>query len=55
MAASFAVVGHRGSGKNSFGEHASYGAMENSVRSFNEAARLGAEVVEFDVQVGGTR
>jgi hypothetical protein len=50
------VVGHRGCGKNkslSKGEaiDSRPSIRENTIASFNQAARNGADYVEFDVQV----
>lgn len=50
------VVGHRGSGKNKVlpegvAPEARHSIRENTITSFNLAARNGAQFVEFDVQV----
>ncbi|PKA59982.1 hypothetical protein AXF42_Ash009666 [Apostasia shenzhenica] len=47
---SFTVIGHRGRGMNSLSSAA---VRENSILSFNEAARFPITFVEFDVQVTG--
>lgn len=48
------VIGHRGSGMNilSSPDGRMMAIKENSLLSFNNAAKLGVEFVEFDVQVG---
>lgn len=45
------VIGHRGLGKNFGTGHRSLQLGENTVQSFITAANLGAEYVEFDVQL----
>jgi glycerophosphodiester phosphodiesterase len=49
----FAVIGHRGKGMNALSspDRRLQEVKENSVRSFNEAARFPVDYVEFDVQV----
>lgn len=49
----FVVVGHRGSGMNKVlsSDKRMQAIMENTITSFNEAARNGVRFVEFDVQV----
>ena len=49
----FAVIGHRGKGMNALAstDRRLQEVKENSVRSFNEAARFAVDYVEFDVQV----
>lgn len=49
----FAVIGHRGKGMNALAspDRRLQEVKENSVRSFNEAARFPVDYVEFDVQV----
>ncbi|CAN6472405.1 unnamed protein product [Victoria cruziana] len=49
----FMVIGHRGSGMNilSSPDGRMMAIKENSLLSFNNAAKLGVEFVEFDVQV----
>uniref|UniRef100_A0A0E0K0A8 glycerophosphodiester phosphodiesterase n=1 Tax=Oryza punctata TaxID=4537 RepID=A0A0E0K0A8_ORYPU len=49
----FAVIGHRGKGMNALASHdrRMQEVKENSLRSFNEAARFPVDYVEFDVQV----
>ncbi|KAH9328777.1 hypothetical protein KI387_000885, partial [Taxus chinensis] len=51
----FMVIGHRGSGMNkvSSPDKRMQAIMENTIMSFNEAARSGVRFVEFDVQVTG--
>lgn len=53
----FAVIGHRGKGMNALAspDRRLQEVKENSVRSFNEAARFPVDYVEFDVQVKITR
>jgi hypothetical protein len=48
-----AVIGHRGKGMNALSspDRRLQEVKENSVRSFNEAARFPVDYVEFDVQV----
>jgi glycerophosphoryl diester phosphodiesterase len=48
-----AVIGHRGKGMNALSspDRRLQEVKENSVRSFNEAARFAIDYVEFDVQV----
>ncbi|KAM0867011.1 hypothetical protein ACQ4PT_042287 [Festuca glaucescens] len=48
-----AVIGHRGKGMNALSspDRRLQEVKENSVRSFNEAARFAVDYVEFDVQV----
>jgi len=48
----FAVIGHRGKGMNALSspDRRLQEVKENSVRSFNEAARFPVDYVEFDVQ-----
>ncbi|MCO5550432.1 hypothetical protein L7F22_003918 [Adiantum nelumboides] len=51
-----AIIGHRGCGKNivtalGVGCDRRPSVMENTILSFNLAARNGADFVEFDVQV----
>lgn len=48
--ARFAVIGHRGNGMNS---SSSLSVRENSILSFNQAAKFSIPFVEFDVQVTG--
>lgn len=50
MAASTMVIGHRGLGKNT-ASRTSLQLGENTIQSFISAANLGAEYVEFDVQL----
>ncbi|KAI3637904.1 hypothetical protein MIR68_004553 [Amoeboaphelidium protococcarum] len=45
------IIGHRGAGANQSGRSGSLQVGENTVLSFITAASLGAEYVEFDVQV----
>lgn len=45
------VIGHRGAGANKIGTAGSLQIGENSVLSMVTAASLGAEYVEFDVQL----
>ncbi|GAB2229846.1 hypothetical protein Droror1_Dr00014102 [Drosera rotundifolia] len=49
----FVVIGHRGYGMNKLmsGDRRMVAVKENTVLSFNTAARFGVEFVEFDVQV----
>ncbi|KAF0934837.1 hypothetical protein E2562_028841 [Oryza meyeriana var. granulata] len=49
----FAVIGHRGKGMNALAspDWRLQEVKENSLRSFNEAARFPVDFVEFDVQV----
>ncbi|EEE57072.1 glycerophosphodiester phosphodiesterase GDPD1, chloroplastic isoform X1 [Oryza sativa Japonica Group] len=49
----FAVIGHRGKGMNALAspDRRMQEVKENSLRSFNEAARFPVDYVEFDVQV----
>uniref|UniRef100_A0A453FSI9 glycerophosphodiester phosphodiesterase n=1 Tax=Aegilops tauschii subsp. strangulata TaxID=200361 RepID=A0A453FSI9_AEGTS len=49
----FAVIGHRGKGMNALAspDRRLQEVKENSIRSFNEAARFAVDYVEFDVQV----
>ncbi|RLN09142.1 hypothetical protein C2845_PM11G05760 [Panicum miliaceum] len=48
----FSVVGHRGKGMNALasGDRRLQEVRENTVRSFNDAARFPVDYVEFDVQ-----
>ncbi|KAF1936547.1 glycerophosphodiester phosphodiesterase GDE1 [Clathrospora elynae] len=50
MASSTMVIGHRGLGKNT-ASRTSLQLGENTIQSFISAANLGAEYVEFDVQL----
>ncbi|CAN9134132.1 Glycerophosphodiester phosphodiesterase [Alternaria arborescens] len=50
MAATTMVIGHRGLGKNT-ASRTSLQLGENTIQSFISAANLGAEYVEFDVQL----
>lgn len=50
MAASTMVIGHRGLGKNT-ASRTSLQLGENTIQSFISAANLGAEYIEFDVQL----
>ncbi|KAK8965621.1 hypothetical protein KSP40_PGU021138 [Platanthera guangdongensis] len=50
--ARFAVIGHRGNGMNSRSSP-SVSVRENSILSFNQAAKFSIPFVEFDVQVTG--
>ena len=47
------VIGHRGKGMNALAspDRRLKEVKENSLRSFNEAARFNIDFVEFDVQV----
>ena len=49
----FLVIGHRGKGMNALAsaDRRLQEVRENTVRSFNDAARFAADYVEFDVQV----
>ena len=49
----FSVVGHRGKGMNALAsaDRRLQEVRENTVRSFNDAARFPVDYVEFDVQV----
>uniref|UniRef100_A0A0E0CL55 glycerophosphodiester phosphodiesterase n=1 Tax=Oryza meridionalis TaxID=40149 RepID=A0A0E0CL55_9ORYZ len=49
----FAVIGHRGKGMNALAspDRRMQEVKENTLRSFNEAARFPVDYVEFDVQV----
>eukprot|EP01132_Coremiostelium_polycephalum_P002531 gene2531-3134_t len=44
------LIGHRGNGKNNFGINTS-AVTENTVLSFLTAARFGAKMIEFDLQL----
>lgn len=52
-ASGFVVVGHRGKGMNvlASSDRRLMAVKENSVRSFNAAARFPIDFIEFDVQV----
>lgn len=49
----FSVIGHRGKGMNALASEdpRMQEVRENTVRSFNDAARFPVDYVEFDVQV----
>lgn len=49
----FSVIGHRGKGMNALAsaDRRLQEVRENTVRSFNDAARFPVDFVEFDVQV----
>ena len=49
----FSVIGHRGKGMNALAspDRRLQEVRENTVRSFNDAARFPVDYVEFDVQV----
>jgi hypothetical protein len=49
----FSVIGHRGKGMNALAsaDRRLQQVRENTVRSFNDAARFPVDYVEFDVQV----
>lgn len=53
-ASKFLVIGHRGSGMNALqsSDRRMRAIKENSILSFNAAAKFPIDFVEFDVQVG---
>ncbi|OAO95833.1 hypothetical protein AXX17_AT5G38810 [Arabidopsis thaliana] len=50
----FSVIGHRGIGMNVLqsSDRRARGVKENSILSFNSAAKYPIDFIEFDVQVG---
>lgn len=50
----FSVIGHRGNGMNVLqsSDRRNRGVKENSILSFNSAAKFPIDFIEFDVQVG---
>ena len=50
----FSVIGHRGNGMNVLqsSDRRTRGFKENSILSFNSAAKFPIDFIEFDVQVG---
>lgn len=50
----FSVIGHRGIGMNVLqsSDRRTRGVKENSILSFNSAAKYPIDFIEFDVQVG---